>query len=65
MYLLPYLHEREEDEDGERIDSPRSNQEGRTNRKKSEKASRNGDEEEVSEDDEDQRQRVKRVSPTG
>ncbi len=43
----------EEDEDGEGNDSPRSNQKGRTNRKKSEQAGRNGDEEEVNEDDEE------------
>jgi hypothetical protein len=62
--FVPQLNEREEDEDGEGNDSPRSNQEGRTNRKKSEKAGRNGDEEDVGEVDEARCQRLESVSQT-
>ena len=47
------MEEREEEEDGEDYDAPRSNQEGSTNRKESEKAGRDSDEEEVSENDEE------------
>ena len=47
------MEEREEEEDGEDYDAPRSSQEGSTNRKESEKAGRDSDEEEVSENDEE------------